>query len=326
MSSIWLPAITVATELGVFESLADGPQPSNAVATKLKLQPRGCDTLMRMLVALDLMTLHEGAYQLTPVARQYLLRDDPCFWGHVWPAYSASSANHLRLRDALRIKRPAQDDGLTDLPPVAVWETGQVTLEQAGRIASFMNSHSMAAAAGLARSGAASGVKRLLDVGGGSGCFAIALAEADPALRATILDLPAMCQVARDYIRSGGVGERVDTVSVDFFREAWPPGYDAHFFSNVFHDWSFETCADLAAKSFAALPSGGSILLHEMLLDDTGTGPRTAAAFSMLMLAGTRGQQFTFAELRGILAGAGFTGIAVRPTYGYYSLVSGHKP
>jgi hypothetical protein len=42
--------------------------------------------------------------------------------------------------------------------------------------------------------------------------------------------------------------------------------YDAHFFSNVWHDWNEAQCANLAARSFKALPSGGRILLHEMLL------------------------------------------------------------
>lgn len=45
-----------------------------------------------------------------------------------------------------------------------------------------------------------------------------------------------------------------------------PPRFDAHFFSNVWHDWNEEQCANLAARSFKALPSGGRILLHEMLM------------------------------------------------------------
>ena len=49
------------------------------------------------------------------------------------------------------------------------------------------------------------------------------------------------------------------------------------------------------------------------------------AAFSMLMLLGTQGQQFTFAELKGILEAAGFTGIETRHTCGYYSITTGYK-
>ena len=63
-----------------------------------------------------------------------------------------------------------------------------------------------------------------------------------------------------------------------------------------------------------------------MLLDDDGNGPVTAASFSMLMLLATQGQQFTFAELKEILTGAGFRRVDVTPTHHYYSVVTGHKP
>jgi acetylserotonin N-methyltransferase len=109
------------------------------------------------------------------------------------------------------------------------------------------------------------------------------------------------------------------------FRQPWPTGYDALFFSNVWHDWNVRTCQWLAARAFDALPSGGRILLHEMLLDDDGNGPVTAAAFSMLMLLATQGQQFTAGELKAILDAAGFARVDVTHTHPYYSLVTGYK-
>jgi acetylserotonin N-methyltransferase len=62
-----------------------------------------------------------------------------------------------------------------------------------------------------------------------------------------------------------------------------------------------------------------------MLLDDTGDGPLTTAAFSTLMLANTRGRQFTFSQLKALLEEVGFSDISVVPTYSYYSVVSGTK-
>jgi acetylserotonin N-methyltransferase len=76
------------------------------------------------------------------------------------------------------------------------------------------------------------------------------------------------------------------------------------------------------ANAFAALPSGGRIFVHEMLLDDTGNGPLTTASFSTLMLANTRGRQFTFSQIKAMLESAGFTDVDVLPTYSYYSVVS----
>ena len=98
------------------------------------------------------------------------------------------------------------------------------------------------------------------------------------------------------------------------FREPWPRGTTRVFFSNIWHDWNFRTCAWLAARAYEALPRGGRIMLHEMLLDDGGGGAAAAAAFSMLMLLATQGQQFTFAEVQRHSRGRGFEGIETLQT------------
>ncbi len=113
------------------------------------------------------------------------------------------------------------------------------------------------------------------------------------------MDLPAMCEVAGEYIQAGGVSDRVSTHAANMFTQDWPRGHDALLFSNILHDWGPETNDRLLAKAFATLPAGGSIHLHEMVLDDTGDGPRTTAAFSVLMLANTRGPAVHFLAVEG---------------------------
>jgi predicted O-methyltransferase YrrM len=319
LSQLHLPAMAVAVELSIFDTLAAGPLTVERLCERLHLQPQRCEILLRMLDSLGLLIKHQETYQLSRVARDYLLKDGPFFWGHVWAAQATPV--QIRLREALKFE-PGEPGGR----PVEGWESGQMTDEMATTVTRMMNSHSLGAAHGLARSGATEGDRRLLDVGGGSGCFSIALAQQHRSLRCTIMDLAPVCRLANEYIRAAQLSDRVGTLPVDMFREAWPQGYDAVFFSNIFHDWSPKVCADLAAKSYRILPEGGHIRLHEMLLDGTGAHPRTTAAFSVLMLAGTKGQQFTFAELAQILTGAGFVDVAATPTYGYYSLVSARKP
>jgi len=141
-----------------------------------------------------------------------------------------------------------------------------------------------------------------------------------------VLDLPAVCVVASEFIEKAQVADRVNTTSVDFFQQPFPSGHDAHFYSNVFHDWTVEQCKHLALSSFKALSSGGKILLHEMLLDDGSSSPSTTAAFSMHMLVHCKGKQYTFGELYDILSGAGFTDIKPTKTSTYYSIISGTKP
>src|SRR6185436_18840823 len=103
-------------------------------------------------------------------------------------------------------------------------------------------------------------------------------------------------------------------------------GYDAIFFSDIFHDWDRETCLQLGRQSYEMLPTGGRIYLHEMLLDDTRDGPLVAIALSMRMLVATLGKQFTFGELDELLRECGFEEVSVTSTSSYFSLVSAIKP
>jgi acetylserotonin N-methyltransferase len=199
--------------------------------------------------------------------------------------------------------------------------------EVAENIARFMNAHSQAPALGAARQPVFGELTHLMDVGCGSGVYGIEIARANPGLKVTLMDLKEVANEAGKYVAAEGMEARVSTAAVNMFEEEWPTGPDGHLFCNVFHDWSAETNRALARRSFEALPSGGRIFLHEILMDDDYTGPFTAAAFSLLMLIGTLGQQYSLAELREILTGAGFEDIqAQRTGGGYYSLVSARRP
>jgi acetylserotonin N-methyltransferase len=289
--------------------------------------------LLRLLGALGLIVPRGGRFHLTDQTRLYLVRSSPFYWGHMMRVGSNRRAVD-RLIARLAEKGSAEAAGPEGTDPASneggmpadVWAAGRMSAEQARTITAGMHSHSLTAAVGTARNYDFSGVNRVLDVGGGSGCFMIAMAQAHPNLRCTIMEIEAVCETALSYIRAGEVEDRVDTLAIDMFRQDWPQGYDAIFFSNIWHDWNPRTCAFLARRAFEALPSRGRIMLHEMLLDDHGAGPATAAAFSLMMMLGTQGQQFTFEELRALLQQAGFDDVQAVQTAGHYSIVTGFRP
>ena len=332
LSGLHQPAIVAADEAGIFTALAESPATIPELARRLDFDERATSVLIRLLAALRLLTSRLGRYHLSAEARIYLVKSSPSYWV---PMLSVSVSDWHRDRLLAKLRQRASDQvvGPEGTPLVSTegraaddWAAGQVSLERARQVAARMHAHSLAAAAGVARNYAFDGVHRVLDVGGGSGCFMTAAAQAHPHLHCTVMELPAMCEVAGGYIEAGGVADRVDTRPLDMFRQPWPAGYDALFFSNVWHDWNVRTCQWLAARAFAALPSSGRIMLHEMLLDEDGAGPVTAASFSLLMLLATQGQQFTAGELAAILEGAGFVRVDTTATHPYYSIVTGYRP
>lgn len=322
LSGHHLPCITCADEVGIFTAISGEALTTEALAAKLGVDARALAIHLGLLAALGMVERREAKWRATSLARTWMHPEAEGYYGPLLAGMRGSGPLHAQMVQSLKTGEKRTENAF-----VEEWERGELPLEQAKFIAAFMHSHSVANSKAVARLPLFGEARSLLDVGGGSGVFSIELAKCWPQLAATIMEIATMCEAAQAYIDKAAIADRVTTTAVDMFRHDWPTGHDAHFFSNIFHDWSDQTCQMLASKSFAALARGGRIMLHEILMDDDGTGPLVAAAFSMLMLLGTRGRQYTLPELRGFLEGAGFVDVSAERTGGgWYSLVSARKP
>jgi acetylserotonin N-methyltransferase len=318
-----LPVVTVSIELGIFKALSDEALTTEELASQRGLDARALAMLLAALCSQGLIDKRLGRWSATHEARRWLHPEAKAYWGAFFASNFISSPLHAPLLDAVKTGKRGQID--PEGPPP--WERPAMTPEVAASVAAFMHAHSQAPARGTSVQDEFAQIASVLDVGCGSGVYGIEMARQNPGLKVGLMDLKEMCVEVDKYVAAEGVGDRVKSLAVNMFTEAWPSGYQAHFFANVFHDWSTETNKLLAKKSFDALPSGGRILLSEVLMDDEGTGPWPAASFSLLMLVGTLGKQYSLAEYEDILGSAGFTDVrAKRSGGGYYSLVSARKP
>jgi hypothetical protein len=331
LSPYWFPSLLVADELGILTSLAQAPAGVGELSRRMDLNPRGLGAVLAMLASLGYASARDGRYAITDTTRHYVLPESPYYWGGL---LAANRRNRFLgpLCEALRsaLVTPDPEDAIPSsgegIANADAWARGEMSLDAARGVAAYMHSHSATAAIGVAQNGNFSSTKRLLDVGGGSGVFAIELAKAHPDLQCTVLELASVCHWVEEYVQRAGLTGRVDTVALDMFRQSWPTGYDAVFFSNIFHDWATPTCVELARRAFSALEPGGTINVHEMLLDDDGNGPREAAAFGVHMVTGTRGQHRSFTQHRSIFAEAGFVDAEWLSTSPLFSVVRAYKP
>src|SRR5204862_2373698 len=99
--------------------------------------------------------------------------------------------------------------------------------------------------------------KVLLDVGGGTGIYAIACVQRNPNLRAVVWDRPEVLKVAREMVEAYGVADRVDLVPGDMFADPVPSGADVILLSNILHDWEVPEGRTLLRRCWGALPTGG---------------------------------------------------------------------
>jgi precorrin-6B methylase 2 len=325
--NVWLaafhaPALAIADELGVFASLRERPRAADEVATAVDIDARAAEAMLGLMTALGFLAHADGRFHLTEVARTYLLPESPFYWGGFLQRIRNVPLECKKLVAALRRGRDATDARVSN----ELWRAPQPPPEALRAFTHAMHAHSFGLATRIVASLPLDGVARMLDVGGGSGSYAIAALLHQPALRCVQLDLPAVCDVAREYAARFGVADRFDTVAADMFGDLWPGGFDRVFFSDIFHDWDDARCRQLAAGAFDALASGGRVLIHEMILSDTKTAPLSAAGYSMVMVFVTEGRQRSAREIFEILRGAGFVEPRLAMTAEGYALVEASKP
>jgi len=153
--------------------------------------------------------------------------------------------------------------------------------------------------------------RRVLDVGGGEGGFAEALARRRPELEVTVLDLPAVAERARARLDGAGMNGRVRTVGGDFLDGPLPAGRDLVTLLRIVHDHDDEDVLRLLENVHAALAPGGTLLVAEPMADVPGAESVGDAYFSWYLFAMGAGRARSQFEIQRMLESVGFR--EVRP-------------
>ncbi|WP_433529979.1 methyltransferase [Micromonospora sp. CA-263727] len=300
--------LAAAVDLDLFGRLAGGRVVTRPEAEKeFGLPERPADLLLAACASLGLLERAGEGYRNTALAEEFLVPGRPhYFGGQVRYCDERTYLPWHRIGEALRTDRPltwdpdTQESMFTTADPVmlalfweAMYSTSSFTARALGEAYDF-GAH-----------------RRLLDVGGGAGAFPIELCRLYPELRATVFDLPHVATKAEEKIAAVGLTDRIATASGNFLTDpALPAGHDVILLSMILHDWDETQNRAILARCHAALPSGGAIVISELLLNDERTGPPAAALMGMNMLLETEGgKNYSAAEYATWLADTGFTDV-----------------
>jgi len=297
--------LATAHELGLFARLSGAKGSTTAeLAQTLGLAERPAEMLLTGCAALGLLSKRSGRYRNTPLAEQFLVPGKPYYFGgFVDMADKRLYSGWGRLTEAVRRNRPTtwdpdrQQSLFDGADPVMLshfWEA--------------MHAISSSTAAAVAKAFDFRRFGRVLDVGGGSGAFDIELCRRYRRLHATVYDLPHVAAIAAGKVRDAGFADRIDTVGGDFLTDgAYPVGHDVILLSLIMHDWDEATNRTILRKCYDALPSGGAVVICELLVNDDKTGPVSGALMSLSMLIETTGgRNYTRAEYGSWLTEIGF--------------------
>jgi ubiquinone/menaquinone biosynthesis C-methylase UbiE len=105
--------------------------------------------------------------------------------------------------------------------------------------------------------------RRMLDIGGNSGEFVLQICRRHPGLRASILDLPLVCDIGREHLAREQEAERIRFVEGNAFIDPLPGTFDLISFKSMLHDWPEKEALFLMEKAALSLEPGGTLLIFE---------------------------------------------------------------
>jgi len=280
--------LLTANALDVFTVIGTRACAAEQIARGCHANAEGLRLLLDALVSLGLLTLHGGRYRNTSLGRRYLDRRSPeaitnLLWllSHHWHDWS-------KLPQVLRKARKG-------------WTRMTATQKFRERFSWAMHERSHALAERTIQTiRLDSSDRRFLDLGGGPGSYAIALAKRYPQLHGVIMDQTVT--VARKLIRERGLGRRLTVRAGNIFKDDLGDGYDAVLCSNVIHIFNERENVKLLRRAAHSLRAGGKLFVVEFFLDASRTAPQKSAIFSVMMYLYTpSGRSYSWLEVEGWL-------------------------
>ena len=297
----------------VFGQLAARPLKADDLGAQLQLERRASTVLFTALRAMGLIEPAGGdRLTLSPMAREHLVAGGPLYIGD-YVAQAAHRQSVVELVERLRTNRAAwtKSDHPDAQGTAFTYRDGVQSAmdneESARRLTLALAGRAKNVAPALAQAVPMNEAKLLIDVGGGTGLYAIAFLQKNPELRAVVYDRGQVLKVASQMGHEYRVADRLEMAAGDMFVDALPKNADVMLLSNVLHDWDVPECRDLVNRCAGALNPGGRLLIHDVFLNDAMDGPLPIALYSVALFSLTEGRAYSAAEYSQWLRDAGLS-------------------
>lgn len=301
-------ALKAAIELDLFRAVGEGPGDAASIARQCAASERGIRILCDFLVICGVLAKENGRYNHTPSSAAFLDPRSPACLASIaqFLGNQAMQEPYEQLAHVVRAGRTTLDGEGSVEPENPVWVLFAENMAPmmgplAGPLAKMvLDGHN--------------GAMKVLDIAAGHGLFGIEIAKLNPQAHVTGLDWTPVLRVALNNAEKAGVRDRYAMLPGSAFEVDFGGPYDAVLLTNFLHHFDKPTCVGLLKKVRAALKPGSRAATLEFVPNEDRVSPRMAATFALVMLASTvAGDAYTFSELSGMYAEAGFGNVTAHP-------------
>jgi len=306
--------ILTAYELELFTVLGNESKSSVEVSTALGTDERATDRLMNALCAMGLLEKKGSKFSNSPTASRFLMKGKLEYMSslmhvvHMWDSWSTLT-NAIQSGTSV-VSRHIDYRGEKWLSAfiAAMHERAH---KHGNEIVSMLD---------------LSDVSCVLDVGGGSGAYSMALVRAQEGIKATVFDLPNIIPITKRYVEKEGFSDKIYTVAGDYNIDSLGTGFDLVFLSAVVHSNSPQDNKNLIGKCAEALNPQGQVVVLDFIMDENRVSPFFGALFALNMLVATEsGDTYTESEVRFWMNDAGLSNIVRKETDFNTTIIIGRK-
>ena len=312
--------IYVAAKLEIADRLKHGPSTVEELATAVEVQAPALYRVLRTLASVGVFAeTKDKRFKLTPLA-----------------VTLQKAAPGSMQAAALLFGEKYQEDARAQL--LQGLKTGEVPFFKAHGVPLFeylerhpedlkifgdtMTSVSSTENPAIAAAYKFSGIRTLVDIGGGNGSLLSTILKANPKLKGVLFDLSSVSTHAKQdrHLTAKGIAERCTLESGNFF-DAVPKGSDAYIMKRVLHDWDDKSCSKILANCRDAMNENGRVLVADSVISP-GNGPDRGKLIDMQMLI-MGGRERTKEEFAALFRDAGLRLTQVVSTKCPLSIVEG---
>jgi len=290
-------ALLAGMKLDLFTALKDGPMNVKQIAEKISVGPNKLKALLYALVVAGFLNVKDEFFSNSDAANRFLVKGSPSCVADIQELLSTMWNAALKTAESIRTGQPKAK---LDYSEMSQGELCQF----------FCGEHPYAVEYGrdLVKRYDFSSYRTLLDVGGGSGGLAIAVTENCPHIQATVVDLPQITQVTKNYVDEAGAGNRVKVLTADVVRDQLFGSYDAAVMSAFIQVLSPEEAHCAIINVSKVMNPGGEIYIRGYgIIDNSRTSPKKLVGFNLVYInVYDEGQAYTEQEHKDWLEEAGF--------------------
>jgi ubiquinone/menaquinone biosynthesis C-methylase UbiE len=252
--------LRAAVKLDLFSLLEKQSLSPEEVSQHLNAKnPRFVQAFLDACVVLELLDKEEGKFKNSALSNEFLVPGQPKYLGdhmvHItnhWNTWGKLDTLVLEGRTELPF-----ENGFVDAP--TYWNDymmGQHNRAMIGQGKNLVNNVDL------------SGKQKLLDLGGGTGSYSIALCQANPQLQAVLIDQKEPLEMAHRLVNENQLSDRITLVEGDMNTIELDNNYDAVLISGVVLITDEAMCHRVFHRAYNALHPGGLIIIQDYMQID----------------------------------------------------------